>query len=356
MAAIAPKRPPGCLPPNPTHDAELATRSPQAHDKATAKYRSQPLHSPAMSPDKDPINAILSHPEDAVLAVITRVQGPSYRPVGALMAVFGDGTRIGSLSSGCVEQDVALHACAQLTAGAAKTLRYGRGSPFMDIQLPCGGGLEILLIPRPDRHVLRNIITNRAARRPCTIEIDTVTGALTFDPSGVAGTDGTAFRLRFVPDLQFQIYGKGPEASTFAGLVHAAGYPNILQAPDAETRDAVTAQGGQSRALSLHSLPSKLDADPWTAIILFFHDHDWEPPILRAALASDAFYIGAQGSQRARDTRLAQLEELGIDRATSARLFGPVGLIPSARDPGTLAVSVLAEILAVAGQKADEAL
>lgn len=88
--------------------------------------------------------------------------------------------------------------------------------------------------------------------------------------------------------------------------------------------------------------------DPRTAIILFFHDHDWEPGILADALTSDAFYIGAQGSRRARDVRLLELEAMGVSKTDRARLFGPVGLIPSVRDAKTLAVSTLAEILAQA--------
>jgi len=81
---------------------------------------------------------------------------------------------------------------------------------------------------------------------------------------------------------------------------------------------------------------------------LFFHDHDWEPPLLADALKTEAFYIGAQGSQRARDARLADLRAMDVPEEQLTRLTGPVGLIPSARDPGTLAVSVLAEVLSKA--------
>lgn len=88
--------------------------------------------------------------------------------------------------------------------------------------------------------------------------------------------------------------------------------------------------------------------DDRTAVVLFFHDHDWEPPILAGALETEAFYIGAQGSQRARDARLLMLRGMGVSDAACARLHGPVGVIPSARDAGTLAVSVLAEVLAKA--------
>jgi xanthine dehydrogenase accessory factor len=91
--------------------------------------------------------------------------------------------------------------------------------------------------------------------------------------------------------------------------------------------------------------PADLSPDERTAIVLFFHDHEWEPSLLFDALKTNAFYIGAQGSQRARDSRNRKLLELGVSEDDLRRLHGPVGLIPSARDPGTLSVSVLAEVL-----------
>lgn len=90
-------------------------------------------------------------------------------------------------------------------------------------------------------------------------------------------------------------------------------------------------------------IPEHVIVDPRTAILLFFHDHDWEPPILKQALTTPAFYIGAQGSKRARDSRHAALIELGMAEKDLTRLRGPIGLINSARDARTLAISVLAE-------------
>ncbi|PRY23864.1 xanthine dehydrogenase accessory factor [Aliiruegeria haliotis] len=309
-----------------------------------------PILAPASGPVKDPIVELLSRPEDAVLAVIIGVEGPSYRPVGAAMTVFADRHRAGSLSSGCVEADITTHALDVLEAGRPEVLRYGRGSPFLDIQLPCGGGLEILLVPRPDRGVLRDLADRRAARQPCTLEVDIASGSMTLLETGDTGRDGAVFRVRHEPDIRFLVFGKGPEASTFAALVQSAGYPNLLLSPDGETLQEAEKLGCGTRHLVRAMLPEDVAVDPWTAIILFFHDHDWEPPILQAALDTTAFYIGAQGSQRARDARLLMLEGMGVPQDARARLYGPVGLIPSSRDAGTLAVSVLAEILAVAGE------
>ncbi|MEL6690388.1 MAG: XdhC family protein [Pseudomonadota bacterium] len=297
---------------------------------------------------QDPIQAILDGPGDAVLTVIAGVEGPSYRPVGAMMAVFPGGERTGTLSSGCIEADIAHHAETVLKEGKTTLLRYGRGSPFIDIQLPCGGGLDILLVPRPDRAALSRVLEHRTSRIPCTLEIDTASGAMAVQPSGQTEFRDGILHILFEPEINFLVFGKGPEATTFASLVQAAGYPNTLLSPDTETLDIAKAAGCGTKQLLNRAFPVDLASDDRTAVVLFFHDHDWEPPLLAGALDTDAFYIGAQGSQRARDARMLELEGMGISEDARARLTGPVGLIPSARDPGTLAVSVLAEILATA--------
>jgi xanthine dehydrogenase accessory factor len=306
------------------------------------------LTQPVFGLNLDPIDAILARGGDAVLAVITGVEGPSYRPVGATMAVFPDRHRVGTLSSGCIENDIALHALDALEKGRPAAVRYGLGSPFMDIRLPCGGGLDILLLPRPDRRTLGQLAERRGQRIPCTLRIARGDGALSLKDEGETGWQGTVFQLRFVPEIRFLVFGKGPEAGTFAALVQSAGYPNVLLSPDEETLDHGRAMGCATRHLAAHLFPEDLAVDPQTAIVLFFHDHDWEPPILATALATPAFYIGAQGSRMARDSRNLDLEALGIHPEALFRLRGPIGLLPSARDARTLAISVLAEVLSVA--------
>lgn len=302
---------------------------------------------------RDPLLALRDAPDEAVLAIIAGVEGPSYRPVGAMMTVLSEMDRAGTLSSGCIEADISIHAMRTLDSGKPEMIRYGRGSPFMDIQLPCGGGLDILLLPRPDQAVLDEVLARREARRACTLEINCESGAMQVVETGETGREGAIFRVRFEPALRFLVFGKGPEASTFSALVQSAGYPNLLLSPDSETLDIGRHAGCETHHLVRQAFPDDLGVDAQTAIVLFFHDHDWEPPLLAGALETPAFYIGAQGSQRARDARNYALMGMGVSDAAIDRLHGPVGLIPSARDAGTLAVSVLAEILATAKAQAD---
>jgi xanthine dehydrogenase accessory factor len=298
----------------------------------------------------EPIRALLNAPDEAVLAVIAGTTGPSYRPVGAIMAIVSETQRTGSLSSGCIEADLALRARHVRETGRPELVRYGEGSPYVDIQLPCGGGLDILLVPNPDRRALAEVAKSHAARQRCTLVIDTKSGALSTEAAGATGRDGDRLLVRFEPDIAFHVFGKGPAASTFAALVQSTGYPGVLLSPDTETLEAGAAAGVATRHIVSAAYPADLRADERTAIVLFFHDHDWEPPILAAALDTPAFYIGAQGSRRARAACAEALESMGVTEEARARVKGPIGLIPSARDAGTLAVSVLAEVLAAAMQ------
>ncbi|MCU0907456.1 MAG: XdhC family protein [Rhodobacteraceae bacterium] len=300
----------------------------------------------------DPVAALVGSPGAGVLAVIAGVEGPSYRPVGAMMAVLPgdpDPLRVGTLSSGCVERDIALQAMRAQVDGRPQVVRYGRGSAFLDIQLPCGGGLDIALIPDPDRAVLARLRAEETARRPVSLSVDLATGALALGDMAATARTGDRLVIARPPETRFLIFGKGPEAEAFAALVQAAGFPAVLLSPDPETLETPARAGLTTRVLPVARFPGDLAPDPWTAVVLFFHDHDWEPPILAQALATPAFYVGAQGSRRSAEARAMALQAMGVPEAALLRLRGPIGLVPSARDARTLAVSVLAEVLAARG-------
>lgn len=300
--------------------------------------------------DLAPLDALAATGEPSVLAIITATQGPSYRSIGSVMAFLPGDRHIGSLSSGCIEADLAIHACAVLEDGQPRTVLYGQGSPYIDIQLPCGGGLEILLVPRPNRPVLKHLIDTLANRRPGYLCVHRETGVIESVDEIELSAATHCLVVRYEPELQFFIFGKGPEANTFAELSHAIGYQSLLLLPDSDTLNKTGTSLCPTQKLVESCIPENIQLDAWSAVILFFHDHDWEPPIIAEALNSDAFYIGAQGSYRARDARLAELVAMGIDAPILGRVRGPIGLVPSARDPRTLAVSVMAEVLAAAKQ------
>ncbi len=276
---------------------------------------------------------------DFALAIITGVEGASYRPLGAAMVIDAAGHGWGSLSSGCLERDVVLQAQAAIAADAPRALRYGRGSRFLDIQLPCGGGLDIRILPNPDRALLGRMAGTLAARRPVSVVLGR-DGRLA-EAQGQRQAQGQGMLLRILPQIRFVVFGKGPEASCFAGLAQRAGYPVQLYSPDPET----LAAAGFGQATTGPDWPQGLVLDPRSAVTMFFHDHHHEPALLQAALAGPAFYVGAQGSLRAHRARSEALAALGVAPADIGRLASPFGLIPSVRDARTLAVSVLADVL-----------
>ncbi len=281
------------------------------------------------------------------LAVIVAIQGTSYRTLGTMMAFGPDGQRVGSLSSGCIEDDIADHAKAALINGRAGTLRYGAGSPFFDLKLPCGGGLQVLLVPNPDRAVLAEILARGDARLDAVMSLGLENGELALD----APILPDHLTITLPPELRFWVYGHGIEAMAFALMAQAAGYDVTLfgqQSLQSDLSRIGPLPIETVTSFRSHTCPTP---DSRTAITLFFHDHENEARILQQFLPTDAFFIGAQGSLRARTRLLAELATLGVPPAHIARLRPTFGLLPSCRDPRTLAVSVLAHVLAVASTR-----
>lgn len=268
---------------------------------------------------------------DNCLCVITGVEGPSYRPLGAAMVVDAAGARRGTLSSGCIESDVALHAAEALRSGRPQHLRYGRGSRAVDLELPCGGGLEITVIPNPDRDAVSTARAMLARREPAWIGIGD--SGLTSDP------DAARLRVTLVPRVRLLVLGRGPEPLALWRMAQAAGL-----AVDFFSADAVLPDG--ARPLVGRGWPDAASLDARTAVAMFFHDHDREPPLLARALDGAAFYVGALGSARAHDLRAETLAGMGLAPQQIGRLAHPFGIVAHARDPVAIAAGVLAQVLA----------
>ncbi len=247
------------------------------------------------------------------LCTIVAIDGGFSRRVGAQLAVLPDGQLVGSLADGCLEKQLASDL---ETLQEPTVYRYGTGSPFIDFRLPCGGGLDILLDPAPDSEACRAAAHELANRRPATLALP----------------DNPYLQVReFIPELALDIVGSGPEVDALATLATAAGLPVRLFGKE---------------DLSLGVTPDYPPPDRWTATVLLFHDHEWEVPILKHALSGDGFYVGAQGGHVARQERLDRLIQAGLPKTAIERVKGPIGLIPSCRDPQVLAVSILADVFA----------
>ncbi|MEO6152536.1 MAG: XdhC family protein [Croceibacterium sp.] len=245
------------------------------------------------------------------LCTVVGIEGSFSRRVGAQLAVGRDGAIIGSLADGCLERQLASE-----VAGATGPIvrRFGAGSELIDFRLPCGSGLDVLIDPAPNHDACAAAVAQLAERGAATLGLPC----------------GELPERRYIPALRLQVFGEGPEADALAGLAQAAG---------------IAAEACRQGGLSLGQPPSLAAPDAWTAVLLLFHDHEWEQPILEWALASPAFYIGAQGGFEARRGRIARLAEACVAKDQLGRVRSPVGVIPRSREPGVLALSVLAEIV-----------
>lgn len=276
----------------------------------------------------------------AALVAITLTEGGGVRAPGAVMAVSQAGQRVGYISGGCLDADVARHALDALTDGRARKLRYGSGSPFVDLPLPCGGAIEVLIVPNADPMVVRRCADLLTARIPLRLGFREC-GEIMLAPTGDVGHVFT-----YLPKLRIRIAGRSADAIALHRVATAAGLPVLLQMPEQEFHNADPSLD-LSRGLRMQ-IPTSLpvvDDDPWTAVILSLHDADWEDPLLVQALEGPALFIGAVGSRKTHERRCNRLRALGVGEQQIERVRAPVGLIASMRDASFLAVSILAEIL-----------
>ena len=284
--------------------------------------------------------------ERTALIAIARVIGSSSRDPGTLMAVSESGAWCGSLSGGCVEAAVVGEARRVMQRRQAEVLRLGAGSPLIDIRLPCGGGLDLLIVPDPDANAVAGALHLLDQRQ--TIEI--VTGldeafvASSIESPERAEWDGRVLTVRVDPVLQIVAIGQGEEVVALSRLGLAYGADVTAITPDSGAVDLLSGIGVNTHRLHIPAPTPLLQTDATTAVVFLFHDHDWEQALLMQAVNQPALLIGSMGSRRTQALRLEALHNAGVPEPQLARIEGPIGLIPMTRDPDTLALSVLAQV------------
>lgn len=306
-----------------------------------ATTQDQSTRHPAML---DPWQMARKWGSGTVMAVLTATHGPAYRNPGATMAIGPDGRFAGAITSGCIEADIILRADEVRRTGRIQRLRYGQGSPFIDLRLPCGGAVEVCVFPLQNPLAIAELARMRTDRQPVSLTLS-AEGHLTLAEWQPTGHTGADFHIGFRPDLRFLVFGIGAEAATFAGLLQGMGYDHILLSHEESSLAPVRAAGSPTMLITPPFSSDQLRVDADTAAALFYHDHDYEPAILQQLVRTPAFYIGAQGSRATQASRLGRLHDMGLSEEELARIHGPIGLIPSSRNPKSLAISVLAEIV-----------
>jgi len=282
------------------------------------------------------------------LVTITDVSGSSMRNPGTHMGVSETGAYVGSLSGGCIEAAVVAEAAECIAEGKPRLIRFGAGSPYLDIKLPCGGGLDLLFTPNIEGAHYGEAFETLDARKPIHLflPLDERIPVLTDVDSGESvSKDNETYIIGHVPAPKIIIVGHGAAVRSLAMQAQAFGAELNVLTPDNVTVEALTETNIKASLLTKVDDSTALRSDPWTAIVFLFHDHDWEGALMKAALAQPSFYVGAMGSRAAHSNRLEILRALDVSRDQLEKMHAPIGVIHSSRDPDTLALSILTEII-----------
>ncbi len=281
------------------------------------------------------------------LATITAVTGASARSCGTHMAVSQDGAFAGSLTGGCIEAAVVAEAQAAISLGKPRTVLYGANSPFIDIRLPCGGSVELLIMPITNTGLGEEacgFFEQRQSFQLVLSETDQSAVARHHDRFGFRCELGKTI-VDHVPPLRLGLFGDAAATKILDGLARACGAESeVFSSSRSLLSSLVEENPAATLLISPESLPDFFP-DLWTAGIILFHDHEWETAILKSLLRSEAFFIGAMGSHKTQAERLKRLSDQTVSADHLARVIGPIGLVPSMRDPETLAVSILAQVV-----------
>jgi xanthine dehydrogenase accessory factor len=288
-----------------------------------------------------------------VLATITRTWGSAPRPPGSVVAIRDDGLITGSVSGGCIEDDLIDKARqGALTTGLPQVVRYGIDADAAHrFGLPCGGLIELVLEPVLPRtrigELLDKLSKGERVRRVLTI----ASGEVTLEPAGDTDelqlTD-TTLTTHHGPRWRLVLIGAGQMTQYLAQMAKALDYEVIVCDPREEYATGFAVEGATLSRQMPDDLLTELKVDGHTAIIALTHDPKLDDLALMEALRSPAFYVGAIGSRANQAKRKQRLiEHFGMSEAEFQRLHGPVGLKNGARTPPEIAIGILAELTAV---------
>jgi xanthine dehydrogenase accessory factor len=298
-----------------------------------------------MSDDVRPVLRRAREAGQAVaLATLTLVEGGGPRPPGTQMVFTACGEAAGYFSGGCVEADVAGHAAACLADGEPRTLVYGEGSPWPDIRLLCGASIEIFVERvEPGDPALIELLAADAQRRPVQWVSD---GRARVCAAEAEPWPEARVVRRYEPRPRLVVVGGDPTALAIAQLAVQAEFETTLVRPKGPA-----APPPISGLAYLRDEPSaafaKVGLDSWTSVAIATHDLDADFEALRAALPSEAAYVGLLGARRRIPGRLEALRAAGVAESAIARLHAPIGLDLGGKSPWEVAVAVVGEITAI---------
>jgi xanthine dehydrogenase accessory factor len=292
------------------------------------------------------------------LVTVVETWGSAPRPPGALLAVRHDGLVSGSVSGGCVEDDLIARARAALREGGGlaggkpSLITYGvTKEEAARFGLPCGGTLRLVQEPLAAPAWVEELLARTAEHRLVSRTLDLDTGEVVLGDA-VRGQpmhfDGRLLSTVFGPKWRLLLIGAGQLSQAVAQMAGMLDFDVLVCDPREEYAATLGIEGVRRVEGMPDDVVRELMPDAHTAIVALTHDPKLDDMALLEALKSAAFYVGALGSRRNQETRRKRLaEHFELRDEELARLHGPVGLRIGAKTPAEIAVSILAEIVQV---------
>jgi xanthine dehydrogenase accessory factor len=287
-----------------------------------------------------------------LLVTVVKTWGSSPRPPGAMLAVRDDGLVEGSVSGGCIEDDIVGRVRQDgLTATQCEAVTYGvSADEARRFGLPCGGTIQLVLEPLKRESGIHALLTGIETGTLIARRLDLATGAATLSPARAA--DGLAFDGKTLttihgPRYRMLVIGASQLSKYLAQMALGLDYQVTVCDPRAEYEGTWDVAGVPLVTTMPDDTVAAMHIDERCAVIALTHDPKLDDMALMEALKSNAFYVGALGSRANNTKRRARLKDLDLTDAEIARLHGPIGLYIGSRTPPEIAVSILAEITAV---------
>lgn len=292
-----------------------------------------------------------------LLVSVARTWGSSPRPPGSLMAIDAQGHTVGSVSGGCIEDDLIARVReegiqAVCLEGRPTTVRYGISADQAHrFGLPCGGTVELVLEPVAPHSQLEALLQACQDRRSVERVLDLRSGQVQLRSSGRDGMpwlSDTQFVTHWGPRWRLIVIGAGDLSRFLSEMALGLGFDVIVCDPRQEPHASWDLPGVVLSREMPDDLVLRLQPDARTAVVALTHDPKLDDLALIDALRSSAAYVGAIGSRRHAALRRQRLREhFGLDEDELRRLRSPIGLYIGSKTPAEIAVSILAELVAV---------
>ena len=295
------------------------------------------------------------------LCTILKTWGSSPRPIGAMMACTLDGELIGSISGGCIEEDF----LQQLRDGSLKSQYDESGKPFIvkygvtaeeqaRLKLPCGGQLHVLLefieATEANRAIFSRLLSDLENHTKVSRVVDLETGKISANDnssdSPVIMSEHTMTHS-LSPMYRLLLLDAGDVAKFVAEMALALEYDVTLCDPRPNYLDNWQVDGVEKTSRLPDDVVREQFSNPYSGIVALAHDPRVDDMALMEALKTDAFYVGAMGSERTSAARRERLPELGLSEEEIDRLHAPIGLQINSKTPAEIAISVMAEITSI---------